>query len=262
MKKGIIFLVFFAVLITGCVKKYSNLTVNKDVLTIGININYPPMECYAEDGITPIGFDISLGKALAQSMGMDVKFEDTAWDSVFSSLNSKKFDCIISSVTITEERLHQFNFSKPYIKNALVLVMPKESKYNISSPSELNGLGVAYQYGTTANDYMSALAKDGVKFTAYEYERMMQCFNDLRLGRVDAIITDLVAAYHYLSGSDNIEIVWQGEEEYFGICMKQGDNFLTDAINKSLDKLFLDGTILNISKENFNGMDLVTTVRQ
>ena len=264
MKKSAILLVILAlaaVFLSACSKNHRNIMVNNGVLTIGININYPPMEYYAEDGITPVGFDVSLSRALAQDMKLKVEFIDTAWEFVFDSLEEKKIDCIISSVTITRERMRQYNFSKPYIKNALVLVMQKNSKHNVRSPSELGGLGVAFQYGTTANDYMSSLARSGTKFSSYEYERTAQCFNDLRLGRVDAVLTDLVVAHHYLSSSDNMEIVWQGEEEVFGICMKKGDNALTDAINKSLDKLFEDQTVLNISKEIFNGMDLVSTVR-
>ena len=262
MKKSVILLAaagFLAVFLPGCSKNHNNLMINNGVLTVGININYPPMEYYAEDGITPIGFDVSLGKALAHEMGLDVKFEDTAWEFVFSSLNLKKFDCVISSVTITEERRKMQNFSGPYIKNALVLVTPKNSKYEISSPSQLEGLGVAYQEKTTADDYMKNLSMNGLKFTPYEYGKMTNCFDDLRLGRVDAVLTDLVVAHHYLAGYDKMAIVWQGEEEFFGICMKKGDDALTNAINKSLEKLFYDGKMADISKEIFNGTDLVTT---
>jgi len=264
MKKSVILLVvltLIAVFLSACSKNHYNVMVNNGILTVGINMNYPPMEYYADDGITPVGFDVSLAKALAQDMKLDIRFEDTAWESIFSSLESKKYDCIISSVTITKERQGLYYFSNPYIKNALVLVMSKAAEKKISSPSALAGHDIAYQEGTTASDYMAALQRRGLKFNAYEYSKMTQCFDDLRLGRVDAVLTDLVVAHHYLAASDRLEIVWQGEEEVFGICFKKSDIVLLNRVNKSLDKLYANGTLLNISKENFNGMDLVSTVR-
>ena len=82
----------------------------------------------------------------------------------------------------------------------------------------------------------------------------------MKLGRVDAIMTDLLVAYEYVARSDQFEIVWQGGEEEFGICLKKGNNALTDALNKALDELFADGTMLRISNDIF-GMDLVSAVR-
>jgi len=65
-----------------------------------------------------------------------------------------------------------------------------------------------------------------------------------------------------IARSDFFEIVWQGGEEEFGICMRKGNDALTKAIDKALDELFDDGTMLKISKEIFDGMDLVSPVRR
>ena len=264
MKKSIILPLIFgliAVLLPACSKNHNNIMVSNGVFTVGININYPPMEYYASDGITPIGFDVDLAKDLAKEMGLKIEFADTTWENIFYSLEAKKYDCIISSVTITPDRLNQFNFSGPYIKNSLVLVMPKSPKRNIKSPLDIAGLSVAYQEGTTAADYMAVLKRRDVDYTPFEYGKMTQCFDDLHLGRVDAVMTDLVVAHYYLS-DDKYEIVWQGDEEVFGICFKKSDIALLNIVNKSLDRFFADGTIVKISKENFNGMDLVSAVRK
>jgi len=255
-------LVVFAVLMTGCKKSSNNMTIKKNVLMVGMEIGYPPMEYMADDGVTPIGFDVSFSKALGQKMGLEVQFVDTAWDGIFAAVNTKKFDCIISSVTITPARLTAHNFSKPYIQNTLAIVMPKETKYKVSSPKDLAGLGVSYQEETTSDSYMTELAENGLMFTAYEYDKVMYCFDELKLGRVDAIMTDLLVAYEYVARSDFFEIVWQGGEEEFGVCMRKGNDALTEAINKALDELFADGTMVRISKDIFNGMDLVSPVRR
>jgi len=251
-----------AILLSGCSKNSGDLTIKKGVLMVGMEIGYPPMEYMADDGVTPVGFDVSLGKALAKKMGLDVQFVDTAWEGIFAAVNTKKFDCIISSVTINPARQAVHNFSKPYIQNTLAIVMPKNSKFKVTSPQDLAGLGVAYQEETTSDDFMTGLAEKGLQFTPFEYDKVMYCFDELRFGRVDAIITDLLVAYEYLARSDYFEIVWQGGEEEFGICMKKGNDTLTEAINKALDELFEDGTMLKISKEIFAGMDLVSPVRR
>jgi polar amino acid transport system substrate-binding protein len=226
-----------------------------------MEIGYPPMEYMAEDGKTPIGFDVSMAKAIADKMGLKVEFVDTAWDGIFAGVDTSKFDCIMSSVTINPARLAVHNFSKPYIQNTLAIVLPKNSSRQVSTPQDLAGLGVAYQEETTSDYFMTELAEGGLRFTPYEYDKVMYCFDEMRLGRVDAIMTDLLVAYEYVSRADSpFEIVWQGGEEQFGICIKKGNDALTSAINTALDELFTNGTMLRISNEIF-GMDLVSAVR-
>ncbi|MDR0503690.1 MAG: transporter substrate-binding domain-containing protein [Treponema sp.] len=255
-------LTIVAVIFTGCKKEAGDFTLKNGVLMVGMEIGYPPMEYMAEDGKTPIGFDVSMAKAIAGKMNLKVEFIDTAWDGIFAAVDTRKFDCIMSSVTINPARLAAHNFSKPYIQNTLALVLPKTTPHNIKTPLDLSGLGVAYQDETTSDYYMMQLIDEGLKCTTYEYDKVMYCFDEMRLGRVDAIMTDLLVAYEYVSRSDSpFEIVWQGGEEEFGICMKKGNNALTDAVNNALDELFADGTMLRISNEIF-GMDLVSAVRK
>ena len=97
----------------GKQQESGGLTVVKGTLSIGMEIGYPPMEYKDVDGITPIGFDVQLGKALADKLGLQVKYLDTAWDGIFAGVNTGKYDVIISAVTITDERLKAFNFSTP-----------------------------------------------------------------------------------------------------------------------------------------------------
>jgi polar amino acid transport system substrate-binding protein len=196
-------------------------------------------------------------------MGLQAEFIDTPWDDIFINLNADKYDCIISSVTITAQRLEEFNFSMPYIQNTLAIVMPKNSRHSVKSPNDLSGLRVAYQRGTTSDDYMRQMEREGIRFTAFEYNNVVFCFDEMRLGRIDAILTDLLVAYEYITRhSDVFEIVWQGYEEEFGICIKKGNDRLTEAINKALEELFNDGTMLRISRETFNGMDLVSALHE
>ena len=250
------------VLWAGGAKQGGGLTLKPGVLSVGMEIGYPPMEYYDTDSKTPIGFDVSMARAVAAKMGLKVEFVDTAWDGIFAGVETGKYDCIMSSVTITPERQAAHNFSKPYIGNAMAMVLMKGSKITARQPGELSGLGVAYQAETTADFFMERYAQQGLKFTPYEYEKVMNCFDEMRLGRVDVIVTDLLVAYDYVAPADSpFEIVWQGAaDEKFGVCMKKGNDALTAAIDQALDELFADGTMLKISREIFK-LDMVSAAR-
>jgi polar amino acid transport system substrate-binding protein len=256
-------LVLVSGLYTGCAKRQGGLTIENGALTIGMEIGYPPMEYYDADGKTPIGFDVSMGKALAEKMGLQAEFVDTAWDGIFAGVDTGKYDCIISSVTVTPERQAVHNFTRPYIANAQALVLLKGSQVSARSPEETSGLGVAYQAETTSDIYMAKLADQGVSFIPYEYDKVMNCFDELRLGRVDAIVCDSLVAVDYIAPADSpFEIVWQGPaEEVFAICIKKGNDELTAALDKALDELFAEGAILRLSREVFK-IDMVSAARK
>ena len=268
MKKSILaFVAILAVgliLCTGCQRRSTGLTISPGVLMIGMEIGYPPMEYFAEDGRTPIGFDVEMGKAIAAKLGLTPEFVDTSWDGIFAAVDTSRFDAIMSSVTITPERMNAHNFSKPYIANTLAMVLLKDSNVTARSPQECAGLDVSYQSDTTADFYMQRLAREtGLSYIPRGYEKVMNCFDELKLGRVDVIVTDLLVAYDYIAPAGSpFEIVWRSPEpEVFGICMKKGNDALTKAVDKALEELFNDGTMLKISTDIF-GMDLVTEARQ
>jgi polar amino acid transport system substrate-binding protein len=251
------------VLAAGCAKKQQGLTITPGVLTVGMEIGYPPFEYYGGDGKTPVGFDVQMATAVAQKLGLEVKFIDTAWDGIFAGVTKGDYDCIMSAVTITDERKAAHNFTKPYIGNAQSLVLLKGSSIKARTPQELAGLQVAYQEETTSDIFMSKLADGGLKFTPREYAKVMNCFDDLELKRVDAIVCDSLVAIDY-TASDNspFEIVWLGEaDEFFGVCLKKGNDALTQAIGQALDELFADGTMLVISQAVFK-TDMVSVARK
>jgi polar amino acid transport system substrate-binding protein len=253
------------VLVTGVFaggkKESSGLTITPGTLTIGMEIGYPPMEYYDTNGTTPIGFDVQLGKALADKLGLKVKYVDTAWDGIFAGVSTGKYDAIMSSVTITDARLEAYNFTTPYIQNAQAIVVLKGSGIKAQRLEDLAGYKVAYQAETNSDDIMTDLAAGGLKFEALEYDKVINCFDELRLGRTDVIVTDSVVAYFYAAQGDTFEIIWEGMGDQLGICIKKGNNAFTTAIQGALDELFADGTVQKISQNVF-GRDLVSSVRK
>jgi polar amino acid transport system substrate-binding protein len=229
-----------------------------------MEIGYPPMEYFDSDGKTPIGFDVELAKALAAKLGFGFEFVDTAWDGIFAGVDTGKYDCIISSVTYTEERAAQFNFTKPYVANSQLLVVRKDAAVKPRTLEETQGLRLTYQAETTSDELATEwIARTGAKVEVFEYDKVMNCFDELGITkRVDVILVDSVVAAEYLSRPNNpFEITAEiSNDEVLAICLKKGNNALTEALNKALDELYADGTLQRISQNVF-GTDVVSSVR-
>jgi polar amino acid transport system substrate-binding protein len=268
--KGIVLVVLVVLAAAGSVfagggrqASGGGLTMEQGVLTVGMEIGYPPMEYYADDGKTPLGFDVEMAKAIAAKLGLEVKFVDTAWDGIFAGVETGKYDCIMSSVTYTEERAVNYNFTKPYIANSQLLVVRKDSPVKPKSLEEVKGLRLTYQAETTSDTLATEwIESTGARLEVYEYDKVMNCFDELRLGRVDVILVDSVVAADYLAPANNpYEITAEvSNDEVLAICLKKGNDALTSALNKALDDLYADGTLQKISQSVF-GTDVVSSVR-
>lgn len=257
MKKILIALAaaLMAFAVIGCSKKVEKgeFTIEKGVLKVGMEIGYPPMEYYDVDGKTPIGFDVEMGKLLAEKLGLKVEFVDTAWDGIFAGLETDKYDVVISAATITPERLESMDFSKPYIGNGQAIILQKNSTLDVTKPEDLKDLTVAYQAETTSDYFMEKLAKDGLKFKPAEFDKVINAYDELKLGRCDAVVSDALVSAAYLGPDSEYKKVWNGEaDEFFGIAIKKGNSALTEKINSALEQLASDGSLKEISEKIFN----------
>lgn len=255
---------FLLVSLLGCAKNTQStkgLTIIPGELSVGVEIGYPPMEYYDTDGVTPIGFDIELARALAEKLNLKVKFFDTAWEGILAGLDSSRYDIAIN-ITVLPEREKRHNFTKPYIDSSMTIVALKGSKTKIDGPQDIAGCRVSFQGDTTAQYFTERLSEQGIAFESFSYDKIINCFDDLRLGRVDCIVVDNIVASDYVAeGASPFEVVWQGRsDELIAICLKKGNDALTAALDKALDDLYADGTILEISKKIF-GKDLVSSIR-
>jgi len=248
----------FLTVFTGCVKQSKGLTITEGLLSVGVEIGYPPMEYYDSDGVTLLGFDIELTKTLADKLGLQVTYIDTAWEGIFAGLETGKYDIAVN-ITILPERQQKFNFTKPYIDSSMTIVINKNFPHKINQPQDITGYKAAFQGDTTAQYFAEKLTEQGVSFTPFSYDKIINCFDDLALGRVDLIIVDNLVASDY-AAKKHFKIVWQGPSgELIGICLKKGNDILTLALNNALDELFKDGTLLKISQKYFN-RDLISPV--
>ena len=240
-----------ALLFAGCGSK-----ADTNVLRIGTEIGYPPFEMFDTDGKTPIGLDIDLGKEIGTILGREVEFIDTAFDTILQGLGTDKYDIVMSAVTITGERAQTVDFSTPYIENWQSIVVLSGTE-PITSPQELEGKKVAYQKGTTSTKYLTDLIDTGVvSCTVSEFDKVLQCFDELRLGRVDAVLCDSVVSDGYVEREPGtFELTWVqssivgDEPELFGIAVKKDNTELLNAVNAALAQLQENGRLDEIRQE-------------
>ncbi len=224
--------------------KASYTLLNDGVLTIGSEIGYPPYEMYAEDNVTPIGYDIDLANELGRRLGLDINFINTSFDIIAENLGAN-YDVIISGYTINESRLEQMLFSDPYIDNYQAIVVRADSDLTADSLTDIDGHSIAFQKGTTTDEIVDDLIATGsVKCTSAANEKILTCFQQLSNGEVDMVVCDsTVADVHLASNSDAYKIIYvdKTSPEQFGIGIPKSNPELQKAINEILADLKEEG---------------------
>lgn len=228
------------------------------VLRVGVDNTYPPME-FTNDKNETIGFDIDMANEIAKKLDMKLELIPNAWDGIFQALKTDKFDCIISSVSIKADRLENFEFTKPYIANAQVIVV-SAGVDTIKEPKDLEGKKVGVQLNTTADESTAKYVQE-IPFEITKYDQIIQCFSDLKAGRIEAVVVDEVVARDYVSKDKDSYQVTSARltNEPIGVCLKKGNTELRDKIQKAIDDLRADGTLKKISEKWF-GEDLTSNI--
>jgi len=133
---------------------------------------------------------------------------------------------------------------------------------DIKSPQDLEGKNVAVQVDTTSAYAIQRLIDEqGMHINVSQYEKVIQCFDDLSLGRVDAVYVDSVVAAYYTTGSDKYKLAWlDSTGEPMGICLAKTSDKLAAAVEAAIDTMFYDGSMASIAKKHF-GEDFTAGLR-
>lgn len=219
-------------------------TMNEGTLTIGMEIEYPPFEEYAEDGVTPTGYDIDLAKAMGDKLGLKVEFINTALDGILKGIDVN-YDCVISAITITEERKKSVLFTDAYIDNYQAVVVPADSKLEITSLNDLNGKTVALQKKSSSDSLIEDMTGKGtITCTKVAQERVATCFTQLANGEVDVALIDSTVADGFVADApDKFKIAYLDKTapEQFGIAVGKNNTELQKALNDTLAELRDEG---------------------
>jgi polar amino acid transport system substrate-binding protein len=201
-------------------------------VTVATDATWPPMEMVdAKKQI--VGFDIDYLTAVAKEAGFTPVFKNTAWDGIFAGLGSGRYDVIASSVTITEERKKEYDFSDPYINVGQILVVPKSETGK--AIADLKGKRLGAQIGTTGAMEIKKVA--GVELKTYD--EIGLAFEDMVAGRLGGVVCDEPTAAHYAlqrkEYKEKFKIVGQTfTQESYGFVVKKGNRELVDLLNRGI----------------------------
>ena len=240
------------VLVTGCGS--SSDSGNSDTLLVGTDTPYPPFE----QGKPPDygGFDIELVNEIAKRTGKTVKYQDTAFDTIFRDVAQGKFDMVASASTITPEREQTVDFSDPYYEANQAVVVATGS--DIKSVTDLDGKIIGAQDGTTGESYANdEISADSVR----GYAQGPEAIQAVKAGQVDAAIIDEPVAQDALKTQGGIEIATViSTGELYGLAFAQDNDSLREEINKALKEIKDDGTLQGLYDKWFPGVKVPDTV--
>jgi len=212
-------------------------------LQVGADIAYAPMEFFEEGTENAMGLSIDLGTALAGELGVDVEFVNTGWDGIIPALQAERFDVIISSMTITEERQEQIDFI-PYFTAGTGILVQAGNPQDIQSLADLCGKSVAVQVGTIQVQQVEGQNEECEEsINIFTLDLNPLAVEQLRLGRADAVLADFPVAGNDARLSDGeLEVVGeQFESAPYGIGMRKDSSELNAAIDDALKAIMDSG---------------------
>lgn len=229
-----------------------------DKIKIGTEGAYPPFNFVDSAGKIG-GFDVDIGLALCERMKAECEVVAQDWDGIIPGLLAKKYDLIIASMFITEERKKQVAFTNPYYLAAMTHVSPKGAGFTTFTNEALKGKTIGAQSGTTQADFIAATYPDAdIKLYPTQDEANLDMVN----GRLDLQVGDMLPLLDWVTKNDDgkacCEIIGEPitDKKFVGdgvgIAVRQDDNELREKLNKALDEIRADGTYKKINDKYFS----------
>lgn len=225
---------------------------DKGSLIIGYTI-YEPMN-YTDNKGDFTGFDTELAEAVCAKLGLTPEFVEINWDTKEIELNAKSIDCIWNGLTINDERKQNMEITKPYVKNAQVVVVKEDAEY--TDTASLVGKTVCAEAGSAGETTIA----DDDNLSQAEYvakEVQTACLMEVAAGTADAAVLDLTLANAMIGeGTDYANLVIKDRlaVEDYGVAFRKGSD-LCEEVNKVFAELLADGTMKALAEKY--GLDLV-----
>ena len=220
----------------------------KGVMRIAMSGAYPPFNFVNEQNEV-VGFDAAIGTEIAKRMGLEAEIVTTAWDGIIGGLLANKYDAIVGSMSITEERQKVVDFVGPYYTTKRAVFTKAGSP--ITSVSQLDDATVGVTLGETHEQWAREQG-----YEVKTYKGLPELLLEIENGRVDAIIADSVAVILAAkeSGRDLVALDdLETESVGAGIAIRQGNPELKVEMQKALDEIQADGTYVEIANEWVGG---------
>lgn len=220
--------------LTGCGNQQKSA-----VLKVGTEPSFAPFEFQDEKSKEYVGFDMDLIRALAKQMGTEIQIQSMGFDALIPALEANTIDVAISGMTINEERAKKVNFSKPYYKSGLAIIV-KSDNNTIKSFNDLEGKNIAVQIGTSSASEARKLKNAKIR----EFNTPPETFMELKAGGVDAVINDKPVNDYYIKQAGSADAKQVGEpltSEDYGIAVAKKNTELAAKLDKALEELKKSG---------------------
>ena len=224
---------------------------------IGVEGAYPPFSWVDPDGSLK-GFDIDIANALCDEMKVECEMVQQDWDGIIPALLANKYDAIIASMSITEERKQKVDFTEKYYNTPAKFVRKKGSGIEITKES-MSGKAVGVQRATIHDNFITAEFGDTVEVKRYATQD--EAYLDMVAGRLDLLLADSVAMDEgFLQTDQGKDYEFVGPDytdpKYFGegagIAVRKGDDELRGKLNTALDAILKNGTYKAINDKYFD----------
>jgi arginine/ornithine transport system substrate-binding protein len=225
-------------------------------LKVAIDPTYEPFTFKTADG-KPTGFDVDIATALCEQIKRKCEFVEQAWDSMIPGLNAKKYDVIISSMSITDDRLKEVDFTDKYYNTPSRIVLKKSVKF--TDVASIKGKKIGVLKGSTQEKYaMGDLKPAGVIVNSYDAQD--QVYLDIKSGRLDGTVADYMevtggflskpeGANYQLVGPDLKDPKYYGYGA--GIALRKGEDKLKADLNEGIKAIRANGTYKTIADKYF-----------
>ncbi|WP_457942055.1 transporter substrate-binding domain-containing protein [Caproiciproducens sp. LBM24188] len=212
-------------------------------ITMSTNAEFEPFEYKDGDKVT--GIDVEIAQKVADKLGVQLKVNDIAFDTLITELNSGKSNFVAAGMSVTEDRQKNVDFSDTYFYASQAIIVTKDSP--IKLPSDLNGKKVGVQQGTTGDTYCTNEdGKNDIKVSSVErYNKGVDAVADLMNGKIDAVVIDSFPATKFVEKNSDklVKLNDALTVEKYAIAVKKGDKEMLDTINNVLSDMKSSGEL-------------------
>lgn len=226
-------------------------------IRIGVEGAYPPFSAVTTTGEL-FGFDIDIANALCEEIGAECELVQQDWDGIIPALLARKYDAIIASMSITEERKKKVAFTNKYYSTPAKFAQPKGAGNEITTEG-LKGKTVGVQRATIHDNFVTGEFGDAVDVRRYGTQD--EAYLDALSGRLDLLLADAVAMEEGFVGTED-GAGWEfvgpdfTNPEYFGagagIAVRKKDEDLVELFNNAIDAILASGKYQEINAKYFN----------
>lgn len=226
-------------------------------LRIGCEATFVPFTYH--EGANIVGYDVDLASLFCKPLGVKANFIDTAWSGVIPSLLAKKFDIIMTSITITKERLERVNFTTPYADAAQVILIRAGDEGAIKGVTDLNGRILGIKLGSPGQ-ILAPKIEASLKSAGGAGFKEVRVFDDhpsayiaLSEKRVDAVLNVISSLLVVLRDAPGKYALVKGDlgASWSGIAVRKEDREIESYLNDQLARFRADGSIYELQMKWF-----------